>query len=428
MTTIYFRCEIILKFLKKKYKHLKNKKVYINSTKYKTFTDSIFQKAIYSYDENVEYAILAEKDKKKYKNTIDLIKYFELLDLDICNAREVFKSLNPIPIIELKTLKKIFKKIIKENKKILYLHPKNGEYNLLLLVLMRLYSKSSIFIKGDINPSYKKYINLVFKNEIKQSKNYDVIISEKKLNIKGYNEFYFYLYFYMKEKNGDCPVCGSKSELFFIKKNSHKWYECKMCKHKFVKNANKKQLEEFYKNYKEIREKVTPILEKRINEMSMFINFNKINSILEIGAGYGEILEEFKKQNKNVAAVEIDKEAIKILKQKNIEVYDDLSKINRQFDLIYSYHTFEHIQDINKTYKLIYKLLKPNGILLTHIPCEEIDYYIPDHLHIFSLKSITIFHKKFFNNYNYLIRSKITSANIYAPLITIISKKVKNEN
>ena len=49
MTSLYFRGQLILDFLILKYKALKDKRVYINSKKYKCFTDVIFQNGVYFF-------------------------------------------------------------------------------------------------------------------------------------------------------------------------------------------------------------------------------------------------------------------------------------------------------------------------------------------------------------------------------------------
>jgi len=435
MTSLYFRGQLILDFLILKYKALKDKRVYINSKKYKCFTDVIFQNGVYEFDEQIEGVVLVEKksQNKRYdvKKVLDLSDYFEMLDIKSFNIK--FK---PVDITELNLLKKIFENLIKNNKKILYLHPKTGEYNLLLLVLMRLYRKGDISISGEIDRNYFEYIREIFKeilinDEMNKIESYDVIISEKDMNIEGFDKHYYYLYFYFKNKNNKnykikCPVCKSLTTLYFKKKNEQEWFKCSVCAHTFVKEVKDNYLVSFYENYNEKRAGVYPFIKERVNEMCLLFDVNKANDILEIGAGNGEMLLEFKKRGKNVTAVEIDKYAIEVLKSNGIKVYKNLEEINKQFDLIYSFHTVEHIKDIEKLYENINRHLKFNGIIFTHIPCSEIDYWIEDHLHIFSLESITLLHKKFFQNYKYLVRNIISSAGVYTPVVSICSIKEAN--
>ena len=112
MTSLYFRGQLILDFLILKYKALKDKRVYINSKKYKCFTDVIFQNGVYEFDEQIEGVVLVEKksQNKRYdvKKVLDLSDYFEMLDIKPFNIK--FK---PVDIIELNLLKKIFENLIK---------------------------------------------------------------------------------------------------------------------------------------------------------------------------------------------------------------------------------------------------------------------------------------------------------------------------
>lgn len=64
-------------------------------------------------------------------------------------------------------------------------------------------------------------------------------------------------------------------------------------------------------------------------------------------------------------------------------------------DLLYSFHVVEHLPDPVKTINLAYDVLKSGGIFFMEIPFEDDDFYNPDHLHFFTVKSIKRLMHKF---------------------------------
>ena len=110
-------------------------------------------------------------------------------------------------------------------------------------------------------------------------------------------------------------------------------------------------------------------------------------TMLEIGCGRGEMLENFKKLNLQVKGVDISPEAANFQKDIEIKVinveeeklpYDDNS-----FDIIYSKSVLEHFYYPERYMKEAYRVLKPNGILLTLVPDWESCYkiYFDDYTH-----------------------------------------------
>lgn len=91
-------------------------------------------------------------------------------------------------------------------------------------------------------------------------------------------------------------------------------------------------------------------------------------SILDFGAGWGFWLNHFKNQNFDVNAFEISKTRIDYMRKNKIYIIDNLEKITKKFDFIYTEETFEHIPKPKNTLMLLSELLKNDGFLLVRFP------------------------------------------------------------
>lgn len=104
--------------------------------------------------------------------------------------------------------------------------------------------------------------------------------------------------------------------------------------------------------------------------------------ILEIGCGIGNFTKSLTKYGK-VTAMDINNDYIEQAKKK-VEGYarigfGDIEKGNYffkggVFDTIVCINVLEHIKDDVMALKNIYKLLKPNGILILHVPAHPFLY------------------------------------------------------
>lgn len=106
---------------------------------------------------------------------------------------------------------------------------------------------------------------------------------------------------------------------------------------------------------------------------------DKTKSILDIGCGFGQIIQSLQKLGyENVAGIDIDDISVsyccdKGLTVKKIDTIKDycLNHNNKKFDVIIASHVLEHIDksEIIKTVKLIKnRLLSPNGRFLLMVP------------------------------------------------------------
>jgi ubiquinone/menaquinone biosynthesis C-methylase UbiE len=121
----------------------------------------------------------------------------------------------------------------------------------------------------------------------------------------------------------------------------------------------------------------------------LFDSFEMNNkmTLLEIGCGRGEMLSNFKNLGLEVKGIDLSPQAPTFQKDINIKVsnvekeplpYDDNS-----FDIIYSKSVLEHFYYPEKYMKEAYRVLKPNGLILTLVPDWESNYktYFDDYTH-----------------------------------------------
>jgi 2-polyprenyl-3-methyl-5-hydroxy-6-metoxy-1,4-benzoquinol methylase len=147
----------------------------------------------------------------------------------------------------------------------------------------------------------------------------------------------------------------------------------------------------FYKKYAttiNLQNQISDIsynyIKKKFNSFSFYYKNllpNKFDSkILDIGCGEGNFVAYLNQLGySDVKGIDISEEQIKLGKQlgiKNIELYDlkvYLKETNFKFDYIVARDIFEHFTkaEIYEILSSIYKLLKPNGLILIQVPNAE---------------------------------------------------------
>lgn len=127
--------------------------------------------------------------------------------------------------------------------------------------------------------------------------------------------------------------------------------------------------------------------------------FSGKGTLLDIGAGTGDFLNEAKKRGWEVQGTEPNSGARKNAESKSIILSEDITDLEGKFDVITLWHVLEHIPDLEKIIDKLSELLKEGGFLIIAVPnykSYDAAYYgkywaaydVPRHLWHFSQKSI----------------------------------------
>lgn len=111
-------------------------------------------------------------------------------------------------------------------------------------------------------------------------------------------------------------------------------------------------------------------------------------SILDFGCGNAGFLIKSKLIAKYVEGVELEDSLQKYFQKKDLLVHKSINSTNQKFDLITSFHVFEHLQDPKKILIELAKYLNSDGEILIEVPNSE------DAL-------LTLFNNKEFSKFTY---------------------------
>ena len=189
-------------------------------------------------------------------------------------------------------------------------------------------------------------------------------------------------------------------------------------------------------NKKSVVEKLYYIIKKYTiyNKVKLINSFNfERKNILDIGAGTGDFLKVCKQNGWNVRGIETSKRAIRLAKQKGINLENNLNKIiDKKYDIITLWHVLEHVTNLYEYIHKIKSLLDDNGVLIIAVPNYKsydskfykefwAGYDVPRHVWHFSENSIN----KIFGKYKMKIE-KIIPMKFDSFYVSILSEKYKN--
>lgn len=132
--------------------------------------------------------------------------------------------------------------------------------------------------------------------------------------------------------------------------------------------AEKRPLEYQIQRHPEQKELAKKLI-TRINQIS---NLNSNSKILEIGAAQGSFVIVCKKLGYSCEGIEPNEQAIKTSKKlsKALKTKINIKKgfaegipyKNNSFDVIIAIFVIEHVRDVKKTFKEVFRVLKPKGV------------------------------------------------------------------
>ncbi len=144
------------------------------------------------------------------------------------------------------------------------------------------------------------------------------------------------------------------------------------------------------------------------SKTSLIKKFAKNGSVLDIGAGVGDLVLALKNSHIDATGFEPSDKARAVAKNKGIDLKVSLDELNpNSFNLISMYHVLEHVPDIEKQKQQILQLLKPKGVLILALPNYKsydakfygrywAGYDVPRHLFHFNKTAVkNIFIKEF---------------------------------
>ena len=97
-------------------------------------------------------------------------------------------------------------------------------------------------------------------------------------------------------------------------------------------------------------------------------------TVLDFGCGVGGFLDFAKKSAISVAGIELEKALQPSFKQRNLDVFEDLSKAqerNKKYDIITAFHVVEHLQNPKKILKELSQLLTEGGEMILEVPNSD---------------------------------------------------------
>tara|TARA_Y100000296_G_scaffold84091_1_gene116515 strand:- start:2884 stop:3600 length:717 start_codon:yes stop_codon:yes gene_type:complete len=199
-----------------------------------------------------------------------------------------------------------------------------------------------------------------------------------------------------------CYCCKANTEqldLVFENKPVPKAYGCRKCGHIFTGCPDDFNLEDFYCNeyrsenknafYEEtVREKYEKgILAQLKSEVPDF----KPNSILEVGAGIGYLLQrtlkDFNLSPESATTCELNKNHAEDLGRQGFNsIFGDFISVDfkRRFDLFIAIDIIEHIEDVSVLPQKIKQLISKDGLGLIQVPARRLIKPFAEHFHYFN--------------------------------------------
>ena len=199
-----------------------------------------------------------------------------------------------------------------------------------------------------------------------------------------------------------CYCCKANTEqldLVFKNKPVPKAYGCRKCGHIFTGCPDNLNLEDFYCNeyrsenknafYEEtVREKYEKgILAQLKSEAPDF----KPNSILEVGAGIGYLLQrtlkDFNLSPESATTCELNKNHAEDLRRQGFNsIFGDFISVDfkRRFDLFIAIDIIEHIENVSVVPQKIKQLISKDGLGLIQVPARRLIKPFAEHFHYFN--------------------------------------------
>ncbi|MGR3274556.1 class I SAM-dependent methyltransferase [Acaryochloris marina NIES-2412] len=172
-----------------------------------------------------------------------------------------------------------------------------------------------------------------------------------------------------------CPLCYSSNLKDFIQFPEIPVFKCNDCEFKFSsKVLSEQDLQNYYEEgFGSNRHLQGQIVNSKVNLIALenLVDLNEIDSLLDVGTGYGFLLEKLSKRYSgiDISGIELSKEessyACNVLHQNVINTTLKSSNLSRrEFDLVTSFEVIEHIENPKKFVLEMAEYVRPGGYLL----------------------------------------------------------------
>src|SRR3989344_2702478 len=178
------------------------------------------------------------------------------------------------------------------------------------------------------------------------------------------------------------------------------------------------------------------VLESHVEEASLTLSllddlhFTKEDSLLEVGSGLGLVYGYLKKQGYDIYGIEpgdsgfggyftAAQQLLNIIGVDGAHCYPYVAKestrLNKQFDVIFSNNVLEHIPELEKSILSLSKVLKPGGVILHN----TVNYHIPYEPHF---KMLLV---PFFPRFTERLKSDLADSSLWNSLNFITTTKLR---
>lgn len=181
-----------------------------------------------------------------------------------------------------------------------------------------------------------------------------------------------------------CRVCKSKNTKFLFQANNYKfnnkllfdYFYCNDCKSISLKNIPNDISKYYSINYDAFQ--ISPELDYKDKEnLNIIQNIKKNSSILELGVGNGNFLIKLNKLKYKCYCIEPYSEITTKLKKNKITVLENkleninISDLNFKVDIIFAWHSIEHLRNFEIFLNLCDKVLHKNGRVILSTPNKD---------------------------------------------------------
>ncbi len=179
------------------------------------------------------------------------------------------------------------------------------------------------------------------------------------------------------DKKDQCMLCGSKNvRYYFTTSDAIDIYICQDCRVQFMNpQYTDEYLIDYYSRYTNDKSEWEEELFHSHNFCLDIIEGYRNNKgkLFDIGCGYGHLLMQAKKRNWQISGFDVDCRTIeRISKTVGSDLlcgdFLKLSFTEENFDVITMLHVIEHLKNPQQYLKIIYSILKKEGIFFLALP------------------------------------------------------------